>query len=357
MSLNLTAFTAIFGISISAQRTAIISREIRRPVTANKARRSRPIQDASNSSRVKSNRIANAFLVSMDSHEGPSGQPRSRATGHTRQTLDSVESSADERYISDGMIDQFRGSLALHNATNSDTAPSSKSNTESDSNCDEKPKSLKRAHGLLQESLILPPEKLYKQPRVSSVSSPSSSNVNNGPASSFQVIIPAARLKDKTLNASTLSSTLHHVKEGKPEYSTYEGESEASESEKATPILPSSFASSELLNRVKSKMIERSGSRKHKSPSNLEQTPRVVINLISDDEEVSASKPRKILPLPKRYIPVDNSHTTANGQRKITPPPKKYVPRANSHMIANEQRNKSMHYGNMNGKHGPQVRS
>jgi hypothetical protein len=162
---------------------------------------------------------------------------------------DSLESSADEAYISEETINKFMGSLALRNSTNRDETPSSRNNTESDSNRDGKPKSLKRRHGVLQESRILSPEKLYKQPRVSGISSPSSRPMNRSASSSCLVILPAGRPKDQALNASALSNKLQEVKKSRT--SGQLGSGKDSDSKKATSISLSSLASAELVNRFK----------------------------------------------------------------------------------------------------------
>jgi DNA (cytosine-5)-methyltransferase 1 len=222
-------------------------------IAPNKARRSRPIQDSSRPSTLGPNKITKAPLILTESRKGPSIQPRPGATKNTPQTRlevpDSLESSADEAYISEETINKFMGSLALRNSTNRDETPSSRNNTESDSNRDGKPKSLKRRHGVLQESRILSPEKLYKQPRVSGISSPSSRPMNRSASSSCLVILPAGRPKDQALNASALSNKLQEVKKSRT--SGQLGSGKDSDSKKATSISLSSLASAELVNRFK----------------------------------------------------------------------------------------------------------
>ena len=222
------------------------------------------------------------------------------------------------------------GSLALRNSTKRDETPSSRNNTESDSNRDGKPKSLKRRHGVLQESQILPPEKLYKQPRVSGISSPSSRPMNRSASSSCLVILPAGRPKDQALNASALSNKLQEVKKSRT--SGQLGSGKDSDSKKATSISLSSLASAELVNRFKWSPIQRPGTLKHKSLPKPKQTTQVTIDLVSDDEEVAA--------------PV---------QTRILPPLKKYVPVENNRPLASAQSNKFIHYSR-NRKHGPQFK-
>jgi hypothetical protein len=131
------------------------------------------------------------------------------------------------------------------------------------------------------------------------------------------------------LNASALSSTLRQVKESKTSqqrgYSAYDDDddTEDSDSEKVTLISRSSLASS---------ATQRPSTLKHKSPSKPKQNPPVVINLISDDEEVAAPAQTRIIASSKKYVSANNTHLMAYGQT-----------------------NNFMHYSR-NRKHGQRVR-